>query len=557
MDVSPAQGELAGSDRRVGTSLDRWVDLWVVAAWCALIVFVGFTRFDYTGDGLRHLPAIVGGVGFHLGEPRWLLFPGFLYLLLRPFVVLGIAPDVESLAHVMMGATVLCGAAYMLSLRVCLVAARVEPRRRAAALALAGASAGLLLASTDLMEPIFGAALIVCGLGWSARRASRPDATPAALRRTLYVALGLIAVATLMYQGLILAVGLLPLVFPRAVLRDRRALVPSLLILAAVPLVMVGALMLGGDTLGHALARALKGEENVLYSAMNRKPGLGSRVVALVGGPPQGIVVLRDFHGVKGLLAGLRGGAGRGAAIKTLAVFGLGGLIVLSGLVSAVRRRDRAVLIAFGVMMLLPVVRSAQYGYLKYYIFMAVIVAFGAARARPSIVAALAVVVALINVGPVLTGVSAARHLYTEQMKVYARADAQSCWVSSGWIPPYSFRWPGRICGMLAHLSSGHAQTEAEVEAAARASLTACLEACFCHSSAVYINEDMTEPAAPYLAAEQQLFQYTDIDLGELVLPEARGERVSPAGSYPVYRYPSADQLRICRDLGRARGAAR
>jgi hypothetical protein len=104
------------------------------------------------------------------------------------------------------------------------------------------------------------------------------------------------------------------------------------------------------------------------------------------------------------------------------------------------------------------------------------------------------------------------------------------------------------VCGVLARLASGHGQTEAEVEQAARGSLSECLDACFCRSSGVYF-DDMTEAAAPLLAASAQQFKYTAFDLGELVLPEARAERVSGPGAPPVFRYPPADQRRVCESL--------
>jgi hypothetical protein len=203
--------------------------------------------------------------------------------------------------------------------------------------------------------------------------------------------------------------------------------------------------------------------------------------------------------------------------------------------------------------MLLPVVRCQRYGYLKYYIFMAVIAAFAAAPAPPALVGALAAALLWLNVGGTALSMPAARRAYDRQVAAYARADAQSCWVGTAWIPPYSFKWPGRVCGVLARLASGHGQTEAEVEDAARASLGDCLDACFCRSSGVYF-EDMTEPAAPLLAASAQQFKYTAFDLGELVLPESRAERISDPAASPVYRYPAADQRRICESLTRALG---
>ena len=548
--------DVAGEPSARGPRLAASPDLWVIAAWFAVVAAAGFARRDFTGDGVRHLWAIVAGDGPHLGEPRWILFPGLLYLLLRPFVVVGLAPTVESLTRVMMGATVLAGTAYMLGLRACLVAAHVPERRRAAALALAGASSGLFLASTDLMEPIFGAALVVCALGWAARRVARMGSTAAEHRRALLVAVAAIALAALTYQGLVLALGLLPLVFPREVLRDRRALALSLAILACVPIFMLGGLALTGDSVPHALKRALQGEENPLYRSFLRRPGPMPRVVALVAGPPNGLATLVTFHGFNGLFASLRGGPGRSEALSTLVRFAWGGGIVLAGLLAALRRKDRGLLVAFAAMMILPVVRCHQYSYIKFYIFMAVLVAYGAARARPAIVGVMAVGLLWLNVKPTLATAPAGLADYHEHATVYAQQGPRSCWVTSAWVPTYYFLWPGRICGVLTTLSGGHGEVERDVVTAAHVATTSCLEACFCDSSAV-LTDDLTDPAgAGNLAGLARQFQYTDFDLGELIEPAARAERVSPAGaSTPIYRYPLADQRRICEGLTRARAA--
>jgi hypothetical protein len=268
------------------------------------------------------------------------------------------------------------------------------------------------------------------------------------------------------------------------------------------------------------------------------------------------VVYLQDFRGFNSMLAGLRGGPDRSEALWSLFRFVLGGGIVLAGLLAALRRKDRGLLIAFAVMMILPLARHQQYGYLKFYIFMAVLIAYGAARARPAVVAVLAVALLWINVKPRLSSVPEGLAHYHQHAATYAQVGPRSCWVTPAWVPPYFFLWPGRICGVLATLASGHGQTEHDVVAAAHASTTSCLEACFCESSAVF-TDDMTEVSAQDLVTLGQTFQYTALDLGDLVVSTARAERLSPAGaSKPILRYPLAEQQRICGVLTRARAAA-
>ena len=291
-----------------------------------------------------------------LGEPRWLLFPPFLFAALRPAVSLHLVHDVEGLTRLMMAYTVVAAAIYLCSVRACLVALGIPASRRAAALGVAGFSAGLFFASMDLMEPIFGATVIALGLAVAATRAARPGATATDQRTALLIAVAGVAMAALLYQGLILGLGLVPLVIPNTTLRDRRAWLASALILAIVPLVIVGVLMINGNSPGHALFRALRGEENPLYQTYLKRPGLMAYVVALVAGPPQGLVTLPDFHGFNGVLAALGIAGSRGSTIVLLFRLGAGVVLVGAGVLHALRRRDSKLLIAFGLLLLLPLV---------------------------------------------------------------------------------------------------------------------------------------------------------------------------------------------------------
>jgi len=535
----------------------RAPDVGVIAAWWLVVLALGFLRTDYTGDGLRHLPPILAGSGPHLGEPRWLLFPALLYGLLRPFVALGLATSAAGLARVMMGATVLAGLGYMLALRACLVARGFDARHRAAALALAGATAGILLPSSDLMEPIFGAAIVVGGLAWAARRAWAPGATPADHRRALLVAVGAITAAALVYQGLVLALGLVPLVVPREALRDRRGLLLAALILAIVPVTMVGTLVAAGNGVGHAVGRALQGEENHFYSSFLKKSGLSARVVPVLAGPPQGLVALGDFRGFNGLIASLRGGPGRREALETLATLGFAALLVWVGVAAAARRRDIAVLLAFASLLILPVVRCQQYGYLKFYIFLPVVAAFAAAPARPLVTGAAALALLVLNTGTTFANLPAERRVAREQAAVYAEAGPRSCWLTTAWIPRYSFRWPGKTCAVLGSLGSAGGATDAEVLAAGHAALTGCLEACFCQSSSVLTEDMTTVGAGPAMADSARQFRYTAFDLQQLLLPPSRAEVASAAGALvPVFRYSAPDQRRLCESVTHARANA-
>jgi hypothetical protein len=93
------------------------------------------------------------------------------------------------------------------------------------------------------------------------------------------------------------------------------------LILATVPVVMTGLLVVSGDSLAFAARRAALGAENPIYRSFLRRPGLEPYVVALVAGPPLGVLEAGEFFGFNRVLAQLSDPNARGAAIWTLVHF--------------------------------------------------------------------------------------------------------------------------------------------------------------------------------------------------------------------------------------------
>lgn len=541
----PAGSQLMNG-RRLWRAAAAAPDLWVVAGLGALVVAIGFLRKDFCGDGVRHLPAVLRSAHPELGEPRWLFFPALVFALLRPVVALGLVDDVEGLTRVMMAATVIAAGLYLLAVRACLVALGIAPARRAAALAVAGGSASFLLAATDLMEPIFGATLFAVGLAFAARHAAAPGATEGDRRRALLAAVAATAAAALLYQGLILGLGLIPLVIPASTLWERRALAQSALILAAVPLAMLGALAASGNSLGRAWSRTVLAEENPLYRSYLEKPGLTPYMVALVAGPPNGVVTLGDYHGFRRVLANLRQPGERWPALAVLLRLGLGIAVLAAGAIAAWHRRDWALLAACATLAVLPLVRTQQYGYVKFYVLLPIVLASGAARAPAAAASAVAALLLALNGGALLAALPAQRQLYADRVDVYGRAGADACWLTIAWEPPFSFLWRGSVCPIFGLLARGTGEDVAQASAAGQAMLTGCLETCFCRSSGVF-TDDMTEAAGPLVADSARHFAYAGPNLETLLLPVAQAELASRPGSTPpVYRYPPAEQRRRC-----------
>jgi hypothetical protein len=530
---------------RVGTPVD-WL---VIAVWAAAAVVIVLLRADFTPDGVRHLPHVLSSNYPALGQPRWLLHPTLVFILTKPLVAAGLVGSVEGIAHAFSLMIVGLATSYLVALRSILQSMGASEHRRAAALALAGVSIPLVALGTDILEPLAAAAIAVIGLGYAA--AGRPDAPDA--RRRILVAVAAIALAGLVYQGVILAIGLLPLVVPlRELLRPRTAL-PAAMILAMVPVVMIGLLVVNGDSLAQAATRAALAVENPIYRNYLRRPGIEPYVVALVAGPPLGVLQMGEFVGFNRVLAQLSDPNARGAAIWILVHFLLGGVIVAALMFAAARARAWWVLVGFATLLVLPVlIWPHYYGYTKFYILFPVVLAVAAIHLPARLAGAIALIVALVNVPARVEWLIHERAFARVLTPVYEAAGTDACWVTSGWVPPLWMRWHGRHCGILETLSLGTGEDADRLLATQHRILTECLEACFCRSSEV-LTDDMTSDQRSVIQQTATMFRFDRIAIDDLLLRPAGGETLTP-GDRPILRYRPNEQRQVCNAI-RARPA--
>ena len=532
---------------RVGVPLD-WL---VIAMWATFAVVIVLLRADFEPDGVRHLPHVLSSNHPALGEPRWTLHPTLVFILTKPLVAVGLVGSVEGIAHAFSLMIVGLAIGYLVALRSILQSMGASEHSRAAALALAAVSAPLLKLGTDILEPLSAAAIAVIGLGYAA--AGRPDAPDA--RRRILVAVAAIALGGLVYESVILAIGLLPLVVPfRELVRPRTAL-PAAMILAIVPVVMIGLLVMNGDSLAHAATRAALGAENPLTRDFLRRPGLEQHVVALFAGPPQGVLKMDEFSGFNRVLAQLSDPSARGAAIWTLVLFLLGGVIVAALLFAAARARAWWVLVGFATLLVpLVLLQPQYYGYLKFYSLLPVVLAVAAIHLPARVAGTMALIVALINVPARVDGLIQERAFARVVTPVYKAAGAEACWVTSGWGPPLSMRWPGQNCGILQALAHGTGEDVNRLLATQHGALTECLEACFCRSNEVLTN-DMTSDRRSVVQQLATTFGFDRIAIDDLLLRPGEGKSLMP-GDRPILRYGPDRQRQVC-DAIRARSAIR
>jgi len=525
----PAGGSLRTIASRTGS---RRIDLVVLGLLSALLICLAASRRDFLGDGVRHLPAVLAPRP-SFGEPRWLLFPPLAWIWVRLVSGFGLVIGPRVAIQALLWMCVASGIVFLSGIRSWLTIDAGDGRKRAAALLLAGSCAPVLILFSDFAEPQIAAAIVVVGLAHARRRRENPGrAQPAAV-----VAIAAIAVATLIYQGAILGLGMLPLVVSSKTLGRRRVAATIGVSVLAVFVVLIGAQIAAGSTPGLAFATAFRGERNPLTRSLMARPAPSKYLVAILAGPPQGVVALENYSGIPALLSALGSDderVARPAILNALRL--LLGCVVVGILVAAgAHAGSWRVLAALAVLLALPVLRNQQYGYAKFFILWPVPIALLAARCRTRTIAIAAAVVLTANTWLVAHEVLRGRELFAAVRDDYGRASPATCWFASGWSPPLSYLWPGTSVPVLGILATG------DDPVAQATALTAALRKCFCESDAVWT--DASTRDADMLASLARHFDYTSIDLKSVLSDPSRADSLLLPGAH-VYSEP--EQRRVC-----------
>lgn len=510
------------------------IDVIVLCLLSGLLIVLAAARRDFLGDGTRHFPAILAAHP-SLGEPRWQLFPPLAWTLVRALSGVGLVTDADSAIQALLWMCVSSGVVFLFAIRSWLVAECGEPTRRAVALWLAGCCAPVLILFSDVAEPQIAAAIVASGLTYA--RVRRDDAEERAARGAV-VAVVAIAIAAIIYQGAILALGLLPLVIPPKTAVSRRVAGAAAASVVVVLAVMIGAQIAAGTTARTAAEAVAAGERNPLTRSLMSRPAPVKYFAAVIAGPPQGIVALDNFSGIPALWSALRGQNGQAAQQAVLnAARLLLGLVIVGVLVAAgIRTASWRTLGAMAVLLVLPVLRNQQYGYPKFFILWPIPIALLATRCRPRTILVAASAVLLANTSLVVHDIRRGRELSAAVDEEYRRATATTCWLTTGWSPPLSYRWPGTTVPILGILATGNDP------ATQATTLTAALRRCFCESDAVWT--DASSRDADMLASLARHFDYNSIELKSVLSdPAQTADSLSLPGAH-VYSEP--DQRRIC-----------
>jgi hypothetical protein len=497
-----------------------------------VLVAAAATRRDFIGDGVRHIPAALSG-HLQVGEPRWLLFPPLVFVLVRPLSLFGTVTGVEGAIAPLLWLSVACGVVFLVSLERWLRAESSDGTRRAAALLLAGSCAPFLMLFSDVAEVQIATAIALMGLAY-ARTHQDCD-------RGAVVAIAAIACAALLYQATALAMGMLPLVARRNVLLSRRVMTALSGAVTLDLLAIVAVQLAQGTSPVAALSTIAGGERNPLMRSFMAQTSALKYAIALLAGPPQGIVAVKEFTGIPALFAALRttDAASFAPAVINLLRLLLGAVCLCALSVEGVRRHDRRLLFAALILLLLPVLRNQQYGYGKFFALWPVLVALAAVRCPPRTVAVMATAVLVCNGWLIAEDIGRGRRLHRDIQQAYREASPSTCWMTSGWSPPLWYLWPGSTAPVLGTLATG---SDPPAQAVA---LTNSLRRCFCQSTAVWTDTTKTDAAVVVNLAAH--FAYRDIDLAGILLDDR--QPANPMTSPAIHVYPDERRRQICESL--------
>ena len=120
----------------------------------------------------------------------------------------------------------------------------------------------------------------------------------------------------------------------------------------------------------------------------------------------------------------------------------------------------------------------------------------------------------------------------------YATATPATCWLTSGWTPPFAYLWPGTATPILGILATG---SRPEMQ---RQALTTSLKRCFCESDGVWT--DSTSRDAAIVQSIASHFNY-DGDVLSRVLLDPLGATPSPDPG--ILQYESSARHQVCQAI--------
>jgi hypothetical protein len=500
-------------------------------ALASLLALIAASRQEFIGDGVRHLGHAIASDVPGIGSPRWLLFPALSWLLVHPLAVGGLVTGTEGAIRVMLVFSVVAGVAYLWSVERWLRAEGASANSRAAALLAAGSAIPFLTLYSDIAEVQIPASLVVFALAMCRARFAANRGGHA----TILFTVAAIALASLVYQALALALLFVPLVAPIKLMLRPKVFVSAAALVMCVPAAMILGRMAAGDVSHVAVLTTFLGEQDALVRSWMARAAPLKWAAALVAGPPQAIVGLWKFHGLPALATGLAGGD-PDAIVNSVR---LGIALVIGATLgwAIVRTRDWRLIVAAASIVVVPVIRNQQYTYSKFFVLWPLVIALAAVKLRPRAAAAIAAVMLVLNTSLIARQVLEGRARYSGVLEAYRTATTEDCFFTSDWGPPFGHRWPGSSVALISIFwaTGEDGVTGERVEAA--------LEDCFCRSRRVWT--DTTAQAAGDVARLADHFQYRVVPLADFPAREGDGSAVAATPAH-MFVYSATRKRELC-----------
>ena len=517
-------------------------DKLLLAVLLPILLFVGFRRLDYAEDGLRHLNHILQSNYPALGEPRWILFPLLLFAVVKTFALAGIVHSAGQAAKVFCLFDGVCGFLYLVCLRLWL--SELPALRRTAVLLLAGGSYVFLTLATDIIEPAPAVLIAVAGLTFSRFHAGLSDSA------RVTIAAGSLALAGVIYQGLLFGFFFLPAIFPISLLATRQNVLRVVGLAGAVPIFTIVLLCFGGETPRNAARRFVQGEANDLASRQYSKPSAKNLAGVVIVGPAYAFARIPELRGLTGSLRMLRHRETAFDAVRGALAWCFMAAAIIGATVLLLFRKQFALLLAIAGMMTLPALRISQYSYVKYYVLLPFLVALVVPRLGVRFVypAFLGSLLLLSNLGQIR-----AQRAQSESFRLqvahelYPRVPQAACFLTNGWGPPVP-EWRGDSLGWLHILNAGDSVSQEQLAKADSQLLRNRLKKLFCSCPAV-VTDSFILPNLASLQEELSYFRIADIPLPKLVVPSTGTAEVFRSPRLIVYRFSPEDQRRACEAL--------
>jgi hypothetical protein len=522
------------------------LDKLLVALLLFIFLWVGLSRQDYAGDGLRHLDHILQSDLPTLGEPRWILFPVLLFAVVKPFVATGIVHSTAQAARVFCLFNVASGFIYLLCLRCFL--SELTTIGRTSVLLLAGGSYAFLSLVTDIIEPTGAVSMAIAGITFGRFHHALSIST------RVTIASASLALASLIYQGLAFGFFFLPAIFPFPFSAGRTYTLRVVALALMVPVVTIALTSFSAGTPQNAARRFIEGEGNramsLQYSHVSPKNLLGVMII----GPTYAFANIRQGRGLSGTIDLLRNPKTALQGVQSAVAWGFSAIAIVGALIFLALRKEFALLLAYAGMMTLPLLRMTQYGYMKYYVlmpFLAVLVT-SRLKVRAVYVGALGTLLLMSNLNEISAQNAEVATLRLEVAReLYPRIPSATCFLTNGWAPPI-VDWPGDSVSWLDIVGSGTSGSEEENAKLSSELLRERLKRLFCNCPAI-LTDSFVLPNLGGLQQELSQFHIHSIPLSKVVVRAPESAQVFASHRYgvkfTVYRFSSEDQQRACKAL--------